>query len=82
MKPARVKPPTKVTVFQCPCGIAARQRWPFGAQPRKRAILVESPLSYQALGIKLGLVLEPSLACRLYVGTLLLTGMGSLFLCV
>ena len=45
MKPLSVRPPTKVTVFQWPCGIAAWQRWPRGAQPRKRAILVESPLS-------------------------------------
>src|SRR6266542_3881264 len=45
MKPASVRPPTKVTVFQCPWGMAAWQRWPRGAHPRRRVILVESPLS-------------------------------------
>ena len=45
MTPARVNPPTKVMVFQCPWGTAARQRRPLGAQPRSRAIFVDSPLS-------------------------------------
>src|SRR6185437_6999060 len=43
--PDRVSPPTKVVVFQCPCGTAARQRCPLGAQPRRRAIFVDRPLS-------------------------------------
>ena len=81
----RVNPPTKVMVFQCPCGTAARQRWPFGAQPRRRAILVESPLSSMKIrlsGSSSAWSRKPSLACRLYIGTLLLAGMGGLFLCV
>jgi hypothetical protein len=44
-RPASVRPPTKVMVFQCPCGIAARQRSPLSAQPRRRVIFVERPLS-------------------------------------
>lgn len=36
----------------------------------------------QVFGIKRGLVIDPSLAGGLYVGTLLLAGMRSLFLCV
>lgn len=36
----------------------------------------------QTRGIELGLAIGPSLAGRLYVRTLLLTGVGSLFLCV
>ena len=35
----------KVVVCQCPCGTAARQRWPCRARPRSRAILVEAPAS-------------------------------------
>jgi hypothetical protein len=31
--------------FQCPCGTGARQRMPFGAQPHRRAIFVDRPLS-------------------------------------
>ena len=37
--------PTKVVVFQCPCGTGARQRYPRGARPQRRAILVEAPVS-------------------------------------
>ena len=36
----------------------------------------------QRFGIKLGLVIEPSLACGLYIRALLLAGMRGLFLCV
>jgi hypothetical protein len=43
--PDSVSPPIKVVVFQWLCGIEARQRFPFGAQPRSRAIFVERPLS-------------------------------------
>lgn len=37
--------PVKVVVFQWPCGTPARQRSPRGARPRRRAILVDSPVS-------------------------------------
>ena len=43
--PVRRKAPVKVVVFQWPCGTAARQRWPRGARPLSRAILVEAPVS-------------------------------------
>lgn len=43
--PSIRNPAVKVVVFQCPCGTAARQRWPFAAQPRRRAIFVEAPVS-------------------------------------
>ena len=45
IKPLAVNPSTKVTAFQCPCGIAARQRSPVFAHPRRRAILVDRSLS-------------------------------------
>jgi hypothetical protein len=41
--PFRRRAPVKVVVFQCPCGTAARHRWPRKARPRSRAILVEAP---------------------------------------
>src|SRR6195952_4717211 len=44
MPPSR-SAPTKVVVFQCPCGTLARQRCPRGARPRSRAILVDAPVS-------------------------------------
>ena len=43
--PLSRRPPTKVVVFQCPCGTGARHRSPRGARPRSRAILVEAPVS-------------------------------------
>ena len=30
----------KVAVFQRPCGTLSTSRWPFGAQPRERVMLV------------------------------------------
>ncbi len=45
VKPQSVSAATTVTVFQCPCGIGARHRWPRGARPRSRAIFVEAPVS-------------------------------------
>ncbi len=44
MAPTR-SAPVKVVVCQCPCGTAARQRWPCKARPRSRAILVDAPVS-------------------------------------
>ena len=39
------KAPTKVALFQCPCGTAARQRWPRTARPECLAILVDAAVS-------------------------------------
>ena len=41
---AEARAPVKVVVFQCPCGMGARQRCPRLARPRRRASLVEAPL--------------------------------------
>ena len=43
--PPRRSAPTKVVVFQWPCGTLARRRWPRGARPCRRAILVLAPVS-------------------------------------
>ncbi len=43
--PSRRSAPTKVVVFQCPCGTLARHRCPRMARPRNRAIFVEAPVS-------------------------------------
>ena len=45
VRPSTRRPAVKVVVFQCPCGTAARQRWPRFERPRRRAILVEAPVS-------------------------------------
>src|ERR1035438_9123577 len=37
--------PTKVVVFQCPCGAGAIQRLPFGARPQRRVMLVDVHVS-------------------------------------
>src|SRR3546814_621420 len=37
--------PTKVVVFQWPCGTGARQRSPRGERPQRRAIFVDVPVS-------------------------------------
>jgi hypothetical protein len=71
MKPASVKPPTKVTVFQVHEGSrrggaglsAPAQACHLG---RKSALVDED----QILGVKPGLVIEPSRAGRPYVGAL------------
>ena len=34
-RPSRRRPAVKVVVFQCPCGTAARQRWPRFERPRR-----------------------------------------------
>src|SRR5665213_543508 len=41
----RRKAPTKVVVFQCPCGAEAIQRLPLGARPQRRVMLVEVQVS-------------------------------------
>jgi hypothetical protein len=43
--PLNRKALVKVVVFQCPCGTGERQRWPRLARPRRRAILVDAPVS-------------------------------------
>ena len=43
--PESRRPATIVLVFQCPCGMAARRRAPRGAQPERRAMLVEAQVS-------------------------------------
>ena len=45
VRPSRRRPAVKVVVFNSPCGTAARQRWPRFERPRRRAILVEAPVS-------------------------------------
>src|SRR5258708_2323235 len=37
--------PTKVVVFQCPCGAEAMQRLPLGARPQRRVMLVDVHVS-------------------------------------
>src|SRR5271170_7519209 len=37
--------PTKVVVFQCPCGAEAIQRLPLGARPQRRVMLVDVHVS-------------------------------------
>ena len=82
----RVRAPTKVVVFQWPCGTDARHRYPRGAQPRRRAIFVERPLSSmknKRSGSSSGCIPCPiSRAPTFTSGALLLTRVGSLFLCV
>ena len=43
--PRRVSPATKVEVFQWPCGWPIRRRWPRGARPWVRAMLVLAQVS-------------------------------------
>lgn len=45
MKPRIVSAPTKVVVFQWPCGTAIRSRSPRGQRPWRRAMLVEAQVS-------------------------------------
>jgi len=44
-------PRSGMVVFQCPCGTAARQRWPFGDHPRSRAIFVLAPVSSMKISL-------------------------------
>jgi len=37
--------PIKVVVFQCPCGAEAMQRFPLGARPQRRVMLVDVHVS-------------------------------------
>src|ERR1035437_10986137 len=41
----RRRAPTKVVVFQCPCGAEAIQRLPLGARPQRRVMLVDVHVS-------------------------------------
>src|SRR5271165_208150 len=41
----RRRAPTKVVVFQCPCGAEAIQRLPLGARPHRRVMLVDVHVS-------------------------------------
>src|SRR5664280_1643876 len=41
----RRRAPTKVVVFQCPCGAEAMQRLPLGARPQRRVMLVDVHVS-------------------------------------
>src|SRR3954464_13981917 len=43
--PLAVRPATMVVIFQCPCGTASTRGSPFGAQPWRRVMLVDTPLS-------------------------------------
>ncbi len=87
---------TKVVVFQWPCGIAARSRWPFGARPRMRAMFVAAQVlwqpkscgspslvdEHQARRIEVELPLEPRLAPPQDIRPILLCGVRCLFLSV
>lgn len=81
--PPRRRAPAKVVVFQCPCGTPARHRSPRRGPAAQtghlggQAGLVDED---EALGIEIGLGLEPVAPSLQDVGTLLLQRMGRLFL--
>ena len=81
MPPSR-KAPTKVVVFQWPCGTGARQRCPRTARPHRLAILVDAPVSSTKTslsGVEAGLGLEPGPSALQHVQALLLAGMRGFF---
>ena len=74
--------PVKVVVCQCPCGTGAWQRSPYrraAAQARhlrRGAGFIEKD---ESLRIEIGLGVEPGLALKPHVGTLLLAGVRGFF---
>src|SRR5580704_16093640 len=81
MRPAR-KAARKVAVFQRPCGTLSTSRWPFGAQPRRRVMLVfvhVSSMNTNRLGDK-ALIGPPTRAMAAYVRAVLLARDKRLFL--
>jgi hypothetical protein len=75
--------PTKVVVFQWPCGTLIRSRWPRAMRPWRRAILVDAPVSSmktEPLGVEIVLGVEPGLTAAQDVGTVLLRPAPGLFL--
>ena len=75
----------KVAVFHWPCGTLSTSRSPFGAQPRRRVILVFGPGLVdedQPPGIDEPLIGSPSFAVATYVRAILLARDKGLFLTV
>ncbi len=85
MKPLSVSAPTKVVVFQWPCGTPMRRRSPFGQRPRLRAMLVEAQVSSmkkRRSGSRSSWASNQSRVASRQVGAVLLACMRRLFLSV
>src|ERR1700722_14728454 len=73
----------KVAVFHLPCGTLSTSRWPLGAQPRRRVILVFVQVSsMKTPRVDEPLIGSPSFAVATYVRAILLACDKGLFLTV
>src|SRR5580704_17694854 len=60
----RRRAPTKVVVFQCPCGAEAMQRLPFGDHPQRRVMLVDVHVSSMNVSFSTSIVGNASTHAR------------------
>ena len=70
--PRRVRPATKVVVFQCPWGTAMRKRSPRGAQPWGAGHVGLGPClidEHQPVGVEAGLAVAPGVPAHQHIRT-------------